>query len=191
MTKNKANNGYLTGLDSQSELRDLAALFNAETKVIAALLVDSSAVADDIFSKLADADFHNQPYRIIFRIMKDLYSQSKPIDYIVVADVLDSEFGQEKFFQNGSVPYLLNICNQHTSVVNIDNYVQIVKNSSIVRDLTLFGDKLKVYPFNSLTFDLQLIELQRKFNSIVDSKTNKDLCEISEVVNSFENKFIN
>lgn len=176
-----------SGLDI---LRDSSVLSNAEFKIVAALLNDSS-VGDNVFSKLDTKDFFVNQCRILFKIMRNLYHQAKEFDYLVIADIIESENVYKIVFPNDTVAFLLEIYNLHTSTVNVDYYVEIVKNASIVRSLNDFGKKLHTYPFNILSFNDQLIELQRKFNDIIDSKTSENIQKLATAVDSFEHKFMN
>ena len=103
----------------------------AEQAVIGSMLTDKDAVIEAL-EILKKEDFYREDNKIIFEAIFNLYSKAEPIDIITVKDELVS---MGKFEAVGGLEYLAVLPDKVPLVSNVDRYVKIVEEKSILRNL--------------------------------------------------------
>lgn len=110
----------------------------AEMAVLGSMLIDESAVPCAL--EILDADsFYKDTHRNIFQAIIDLYNSNKAIDLITLTDELKRK---EILEDVGGVSFLTSLVNAVPTAANIDHYVRIVKEKSILR--TLINNATKI-----------------------------------------------
>jgi len=110
----------------------------AEMAVLGSMLIDESAVPCAL--EILDADsFYKDTHRNIFQAIIDLYNSNKAIDLITLTDELKRK---EMLEDVGGVSFLTSLVNAVPTAANIDHYVRIVKEKSILR--TLINNATKI-----------------------------------------------
>ena len=99
--------------------RSLPNNFEAEQAVLGCALIDSEATLT-VVSKLEEIDFYNETHRNIFKVIKDLYKNSVPIDFVTVSDDLE-----KKGLINavGGMAYITSLSNIVPSAASCNHYV--------------------------------------------------------------------
>lgn len=96
----------------------------------------SERAAEEIVAIISDDDFYNPAHREIFRAMRQLLSNSKPIDLVTLKNEL---FAREKFADIGGDEYLMQIAEVVPSSANATYYAQIVLDKATLRRLESAG----------------------------------------------------
>ena len=109
---------------------------DAEANVLGSILIDSKS-ADLIVPLLSAEDFYLAQNRMIFAAMKQLQSESKPIDVVSVSDALEVKGLLD---QIGSVAYLSDLAEGVVSAANGEYYAQIVKRDALTRKVISAGN---------------------------------------------------
>lgn len=106
----------------------------AERSVLGAMLIDSG-VSDIALASLAEDDFSNADPRnkMVFRAVKELHDRGGAIDVQTVFH----ELVILKLDKNVSVQYLYDLVNAMITPENIDVYIRLVKDQSVLRELLL------------------------------------------------------
>ncbi len=104
---------------------------HTERVILGAMLSDPVAVVDAT-AKLSVEDFSLDSHRRIYSAMLELSEQSHAIDLITVSDVLDR---RKELDAIGHQSYLSSLYQDLPRHLAIENYVQIVKDKSILRQL--------------------------------------------------------
>jgi replicative DNA helicase len=107
----------------------------AERSVLGAMLLDPNAAAVALAS-LSEASFSGVDKRniLVFRAMQELASRKTPID----AETVTNELIIMKTLEDAGGPeYLLELGNSPISPDNIDHYINIVRDQSVLRDFLL------------------------------------------------------
>jgi replicative DNA helicase len=81
---------------------------------------------------LDESDFYYVEHRPLFNTLKSLYKQDKPADVHIVAEELKR---QDKLSQVGGIAYIVTLSQYAGTSAYIDEYVEIVKNKSILRKM--------------------------------------------------------
>lgn len=107
--------------------------FDAEQAVLGCALIDNEASLT-VVSKLEEIDFYNETHRNIFKVIKDLYKNSVPIDFVTVSDDLE-----KKGLINavGGMAYITSLSNIVPSAASCNHYVDIVKRDSVLRQVII------------------------------------------------------
>jgi len=104
---------------------------NAEKSVLGAMMLSQEAAVAAV-QALKGEDFYLEANRRIFEVMGKLLTQSQPIDFITVTDLLDREHRLEVA---GGYAYLSEINTYVPSAAHIGEYLRIVKDRSLLRQL--------------------------------------------------------
>ena len=116
----------------------------AEKSVLAACLLNQEAI-EDVAAKLIPDNFYRAAHQRIFESMLDLYTRHIPLDQISVADNLKATGQLEAV---GGQAYILELASNSFALVNWQNHVEIVKRTSILRDLIRASGEIR-----SLAYD--------------------------------------
>lgn len=101
----------------------------AEQSVLGSVFVDQG-VMKTLVDKLDRDDFYKNQHKVIFAAMVELFKDDVDIDYTTLSNKLDSK---DLLNDAGGIDYIIGLINYVPSIVNLDNYINIVKDKSITR----------------------------------------------------------
>lgn len=164
----------------------------AEQAVLGSMLTDKDAVVASI-EILKPDDFYREDNKEIFSSMLELYNLGKPIDMITVKDQLTLRATLEKV---GSIGYLATLIDSVPTTSNIENYVKIVEEKSVLRKLIkTANDIIKLGYEGSEEVDTVIEQTEKKIFDLVQNRNSRGYASIKEVlISSFdelEKKFQN
>lgn len=110
----------------------------SEQAVIACCLIDEEAPLY-ITSALSEDDFYAEAHKHIFGAILSLYQRSKPIDFVTLVDELENTAMLDVV---GGIEYITNLTNMIPSAANYKSYVEIVKRTSVLRQIISAGQKI-------------------------------------------------
>lgn len=116
----------------------------AEQAVLGGLMLDNHAW-DQIADRVTEMDFYRLDHRAIYRTMKDLMLQSKPLDIITVSEALERSRELEMV---GGLAYLGGLAKNTPTSANIVAYADIVRERSILRRLIEIGGEITESAFD-------------------------------------------
>ena len=109
----------------------------AEEAVLGCMLINSSAVSKAI-DGLDVSSFYNNSHAIVFENIVELFNDNKNIDYVSLIDLLKKK---KQLKSIGGAYYITGLSKNAPSSENIEYYIQIVKEKSILRSIiTVAGD---------------------------------------------------
>jgi replicative DNA helicase len=114
--------------------RGLPANADAERFVLGSILLNDDRYLD-ASSVLEPEDFALEKHRRIFSRIKDLYDRGENIDRVTVAEELSRQGQLESV---DGLSYLISLDDGLPEIANLDSYVRIVKEKSLLRQ-TIFG----------------------------------------------------
>ena len=104
---------------------------DAEMAVLGSMLIDEDAISIAVESLDTDS-FYKDTHRKIFAAISELYSGNKAVDLITLSD----ELKRNGFIDEvGGPSFLAALANSVPTAANINHYVSIVKEKSILRTL--------------------------------------------------------
>jgi replicative DNA helicase len=152
----------------------------SEMMVLGCMLtsVNSLNIASD---SLYDSDFYYLEHKEIFKILKEAYKRDKPADIHLVAEDLKR---QNKLDEIGGIGYLTTLAQYAGTSAFIEEYIQIVKDKSILRQMI---NASQVIEKNALEepqdVKLSLDDAQAKFFAISQAVNTQEGVFIKEILN--------
>ena len=141
----------------------------AEVAVLSAMLQDKDTIPL-VLDKIDKSAFYKDNHQRIFQAIIELYEKNKSIDIITLTDYLKNK---EELEEVGGVSYLSTIFSSLPTTINVEHYIEIVREKAIRRSLMKAGLKI--------TKEAQKGE--KEIESILDEaeKTIFDLAQRREV----------
>ncbi|BAC43996.1 replicative DNA helicase [Malacoplasma penetrans HF-2] len=155
--------------------------------IIISCVLNNDADIDEIFLHLSPKDFIKPENRIIFKIAIDFRENNEPIDFIAIADYISNDSDLSIHFKDHK-RYLLDLSSSHTYSKNLEQYIEIIKNSSIKRSINSFAEELKNTDLDLINANEKLWELEKEFSNIAGSKKGKQISSIQEIIEEFHKK---
>ena len=152
---------------------------DAEQAVLGSMLTDKDAVIAAIETLKEDA-FYRDDNKAIYQAILNLYNRSEPIDIITLKDELES---MNKFEQVGGFEYLANLPEKVPTTANVQKYIKIVEEKSILRNLIKTANEIIELGYDP-TEDVEDIMdgAERKIFDIMQSKNQKGYTPIKDAL---------
>lgn len=119
----------------------------AEESLLGGLLVDPEAIARSAGTVTPD-DFYSSVNRTIYASMLSLYEKDKPVDLVTIASEL-ADLGKLK--ELGGVAYLNRLIDNMPSSANLEAYVDIIKEKSIMRSVISAAHSIETLGYTEQT----------------------------------------
>jgi len=112
---------------------------DAEKAVIASILIDTEAI-HKVIEIVRPDNFYDPRHQMLFEVIVKLHTKGKPIDMIT----LNAELSKmNKVRQAGGAEYISEIVSTIPTSANIEEYANIVKETSIRRHLITYSGELE------------------------------------------------
>jgi replicative DNA helicase len=152
---------------------------DAERGVLGGILLDN-AVLHDIIPILGPEDFYREAHQIVYRAIRDLYEQSKAVDYVTLAEELSR---RKQFERIGGDDLLAEISNSAPHAANTRYHAEIVRQKSIARQLIQSATEIIQEGFSNLFTAEQLLEAaEQRIFAIAEDHVRGNTFEIKDVL---------
>jgi replicative DNA helicase len=101
----------------------------AEQAVLGSVFVDQGTIKT-LVDKLESDDFYTYRHKVIFTAMVELFQENIEIDYTTLSNKLETK---DLLQDAGGIDYIIGLINSVPSIVNLTNYINIVRDKSITR----------------------------------------------------------
>jgi replicative DNA helicase len=154
-----------------------------EVTVLGAMLLDAVAITDAT-AKLHADDFSLDSHQRIYRVMIDLMQQGHAVDLITVMDALQKK---RELDAVGGAAYLAYLTEGIPRNPNIESYVRIVKDKSLLRQLLgIFHEGMAAASEQTEDATKVLNDVEVRLAEVADSAIQRGFSGIPEIVaNSF------
>jgi len=160
-------------------LEGLPASVHIEIAVLGAMLLDGIAITDAT-AKLKVEDFSLDSHRRIYRCITDLMAAGRGVDSLTVQEELNRHRELDAI---GGAAYLAFLTEGIPRNFNIENYVRIVKDKSLLRQLmSIFSDGAGRASDQSEDAIHVLSDIEAKLAEVADGAIQNDLAGIPEIV---------
>jgi len=150
----------------------------AEDYIIGSILLENS-FAPEVVTRLDVNDFYNDANKNIINVITILDKNKQEIDISSVADELKR---QNLLEATGGFEYLLELMDAIPSVVNIQAYIEIIKEKAIERQLLSTMNQISNDVLDSkLSFTELLNNAERKLIEVMNKRKTVDLIRIDTV----------
>ena len=151
----------------------------AEQAVIGSMLTDKDAVIAAVEVLREDA-FYRDDNKAIYEAIINLYNKSEPIDIITLKDELES---MNKFEQVGGYEYLASLPDKVPTTANVQKYIKIVEEKSILRNLIKTANEIIDLGYNSTEEVEDIMDnAEKKLFAIMQSKNQKSYTTIKDAL---------
>jgi len=131
-------------MSTQSLERTLPHNIDAEKAVLGAILVNNENYYR-VLESLKPEDFYMDSHRVIYRKMVDLIEKSKAIDLVTIQDELDRSSQLEAA---GGIAYVASLLDGTPHLVNIDHYIEFIRERSLLRQMINATNKIMAECFD-------------------------------------------
>ena len=111
---------------------------DAEKSVLGSILVNNENYYQ-VVEHLRQEDFYLDAHRVIYRTMSEIFSASKAVDLITIQEALDRVNLMES---SGGIAYLASLLDGIPHLVNIEHYIQIIREKSLYRQMIRSTNKI-------------------------------------------------
>lgn len=150
----------------------------AEQSVIGCILLDNRVI-NNVIDQLNEDDFYYEKHRVIFKAIEQIFKNGKSVDLTTLTSLLRD---QEKLTIVGDVKYLAELSESVPSTANIDSYISLVKEKSLLRNLidTAQNIAMEGQQSNKNIEDI-IDEAERKILDVSNNRRTSEFKEISNV----------
>ena len=152
-----------------------------EVTVLGAMLLDAVAITDAT-AKLRPEDFSLDSHQRVYRVMVDLLAQGHAVDLITVMDALSK---RRELDSIGGAAYLAFLTEGIPRNPNIESYVRIIKDKSLLRQLLgIFSDGMAQASDQTEDATKVLNDVEVLLADVADSAIQRGFSGIPEIVAS-------
>src|SRR5947207_9555767 len=131
-------------MSRQSLERTLPHNIDAEKSVLGAILVNNENYYR-VLETLKAEDFYLDAHRVIYRKMVDLIERSRAIDLITIEEQL---VRASQIEGAGGITYLASLLDGMPHLVNIEHYIEIIREKSLLRQMVNSANKIMAECFD-------------------------------------------
>ena len=155
----------------------------AEQAVIGSMMTDKDAVISAI-EVLKPEDFYRDDNKTIYQAIMNLYAKAEPIDIITIKDELTSIGKLEPI---GGLEYLVSLPEKVPTTANVEKYIKIVEEKSILRSLIKTANQLIEIGYNqNEEVEVLMDNAEKKIFDLMQRKSQKGYSSIRDIlVDSF------
>ena len=159
----------------------LPASVHNEIAILGAMLQDAVAISDAT-GKLKIEDFSLDSHRRVYQAMLDLLAAGHAVDYLTVMDALSK---RKELDAIGGPAYLAFLSEGIPKNLNIESYVRIVKDKSLLRQLmSIFSEGATRASDQSEDAINVLGDVEAQLSEVADSAIQRGFSGIAEIVAS-------
>jgi replicative DNA helicase len=167
--------------ETYSATDGLPASVHNEIAILGAMLQDAVAISDAT-GKLKIEDFSLDSHRRVYQAILDLLAAGHAVDYLTVMDALSKK---KELDAIGGPAYLAFLSEGIPKNLNIESYVRIVKDKSLLRQLmSIFSEGATRAADQSEDAINVLGDVEAQLSEVADSAIQRGFSGISEIVAS-------
>lgn len=151
----------------------------AEISVLGCGFLEKTAL-DKIMDEVSDEMFYSEQNRIIYKAMKSLHINNIPVDINTICNELDKNKDLAKV---GGVEYITDIINSVPSTANLNYYIKIMFEKSVLRNLISVTTKIQEDCYEEQEPIVDIVEnAERTVLGVYNDKLGKDIKRIQDVL---------
>ena len=160
-------------------MRSLPQSLEAEQSVIGSMIIDKSAIAKSL-EKLNDEDFYRDGHKVIFKAIREMFSQDMAVDLVTLLEYLKSTDNLDKA---GGVTYISEISSSVITTANLEAYIKIVEDKSLLRKLIKSSTAIIEESYNKQDKVDDVLDLaQKKIFDLAEKQGSNDYEPLSTVL---------
>ena len=175
---------------SSNVLRVYPQSIEAERALLCSLFLDNSQIGE-ILEIISEDDFFDEKNATIFKILKELYAEGIPFDFITVTNALKEKDLDSKVPQD----YVLGLTEFLPAPANTKYYAEIIRKKSILRQLIYMSNEIATMCYDEPEDIEEVLNMAEKrlfeivSNKSIRYKSTGDLSdEIMEYLEALKNR---
>jgi replicative DNA helicase len=160
-------------------VRELPKNVEAEQLLLGAALLTPADSVPILIEQFTPEVFYLQKHRVIFRVIRELFSRGEPADIIAVANRLD-ELGDTE--RAGGRLYLNELLSSAASATSVEYYAGIVRRKAVLRSLIEAGGQIAEYGYDEVSDADEVLD---RAESLIFKITESSLDRSYFLVNDF------
>lgn len=150
---------------------------DAEQNVLGSVFIDPKSL-DNIADTLKVDDFYSRRHQLIYGAILDLYEDRVDIDYTTLINHLDT---QGLLLDAGGSDYILGLSDTTPSVVNLDHYINIVRDKAVIRNMIDVASKVSQNGFKATNMQDFIDDAEKRIFDVARSRRTSDFISIKNV----------
>ena len=151
----------------------------AEQAAIGSMLTDKDSVISAV-ETLKDEDFYREDNKVIYGAIMNLYNRGEPVDIITLKDELVS---LGKFEAVGGLEYLAELPEKVPTTANVDKYIKIVEEKSMLRTLIKTANELIVLGYDQTQEVEDIMDVaEKKIFNVMQRKNQKGYSSMKDIL---------
>lgn len=150
---------------------------DAEQNVLGAVFIDPKTL-NSIADTLEVDDFYTRRHQLIYGAILDLYEDRVDIDYTTLINHLDT---QGLLLDAGGSDYLLGLADTTPSIVNLDHYINIVRDKAVIRNMIDVAGKVSQNGFKAIDMEAFIDEAEKRIFEVARSRRTSDFISIRKI----------
>ena len=151
----------------------------AEESVLGSAFLSKDAL-QKICDELVEEDFYLEANQKIFKVLSDLNSEGIPVDITIITDRLESN---KELSSVGNIEYLVEIANFVPSAANVDYYINIVHDKSVLRKLIDASNEISNSSYVEMSPVNEILDnAEAKIFEVVQRRKTSEFRNIQDVV---------
>jgi replicative DNA helicase len=162
--------------------RPLPHYLEAERSILAAIMLDGTAVSRVIEKGLKAQDFFLPEHQRIFEAMLTMDEEKKPIDLVTLQEEFQAHGRLESV---GGTAYLAQILDGVPRISNVEYYAQLVREKALLRNLIHAAEAIQLQAFEADgSVDEILDRAESSVFQLAEDRIKTGLTPIKEIVHS-------
>ena len=153
----------------------------AEESLLGNILVYKDALRETVEAGINSDDFYLDKHKKIYSIMAAMYENKEKVDTVSLSSKL-KDF--DYFDKIGGLDYLLTLTSSTISNVNTKEYIRIIKNKSLARQIIKAGEEIANNAYEGTSSVDEILDVaERRILDITRSRVDSDVKSADEVFN--------
>lgn len=155
----------------------------AEDSLIAAI-INNPLYIDDVADTITPEFFYSPKNRALFHVMLELMQMGDNIDEITLFERLKNSKSVEKtpIVKEITREYIVDFRLNKILIASVEVLAKRIKDSFILRSISVLADELKTDTFSDKPVDLILEKAQSKVFSLSDARVDKSVSSIGDII---------
>lgn len=151
----------------------------AEQAVIGSMLTDKDSVISAV-EVLKAEDFYREDNKVIYDAIMNLYNRGEPVDIITLKDELVT---LGKFEGIGGLEYLAELPEKVPTTANVEKYIKIVEEKSMLRTLIRTANELIVLGYDQTQEVEDIMDVaEKKIFNVMQRKNQKGYSSMKDIL---------
>ncbi|NLK94959.1 MAG: replicative DNA helicase [Clostridiales bacterium] len=160
-------------------MRSLPQSIEAEQSVIGSMIIDKNAIIKAT-EKLKEEDFYRDGHKIIFKAIFHMLKNDMAVDLVTLLEYLKST---EQLEKAGGVTYITEVSSSVPTTANLEAYIKIVEEKSILRKLIKASTKIIEDSYNRQgEVENVLDNAEKKIFDIAEKRNTSDFEPLNQVL---------